>query len=885
LKLRKTKSTLAVLLAVMLLVSTMIVAPVSASAATAGESVGDEYYKRIYASDTNLVYYGFSATGLEADAVWSNTPAPVNIEKSDYDTGFDNLKITYSTANIEVPAGMSHIHVALKAGYDLGNDRYYKMDSSQSPAWAAWGEEDLPHIGFYDSDNSRANIVISVLPESKIAFRYVRFQDYGNQLVYTCQMTELPPTASETTKLGDVAITVEPESAPYSDSRDVTINVTNIDSRIPLDEINVDYAFDKGTFTPANTSKDTTNHTITVTGTLSGFSADDIGNDYEATATAETDFIYYDQGQHKVIGFEATPATDTYDIEDTPVVEPTVENKYITVDLSVSPDTIQENQSATLTAIVHYPDEMPEGWGTQYVGVTVSDDGGTNVLTPDTTSNDANNHQNVYTFILNENKYSVSDSPVMFSALATYSGTDYAASPTLTYHFDITPPAFATLTVTNPSYENENVPVGTLDVSVTPASDYNSAARTVTAVLSDISQFIDNTDDINVTMTDSKGNTLTNPAVTIGTDTVTYVYTVAANTYPNAADTVTYTGTASCDQTKTVDYTIYSFTPCSDTADTEIIIDTLDPELTPDAIMLTLLSSLKTSIGVKTANLAGYENVYMVVSIPEASITETITDSYTNSIYTAFDFNRIHPQILGDDFSAVVYGTKNGVEYHGNPYVNNVRDYSYRLLERIADSTTPRNIAQKALLVELLNYAASIQLWKGYKTDELANARLTAEQQAYSSYTSDCENKVNKNYVPRDNAVATWYQQRLVFDSNIKLDISFQTTVMPQDGWYVIAKANGVEHRIDTILRPGPETGQLQSFYYVTLDDLMANQLDSEVLVTLYDENNNPLSSTMMTTINSFYVNNMDSLPANQVAVLEAMVKYGRAAMALSENP
>lgn len=309
----------------------------------------------------------------------------------------------------------------------------------------------------------------------------------------------------------------------------------------------------------------------------------------------------------------------------------------------------------------------------------------------------------------------------------------------------------------------------------------------------------------------------------------------------------------------------------------------LDPNLTPEAIMLTLLSNLKTSIGVKTAKLEGYENVYMVVTNPMVPNGETITDSYTNGEYTAFDFNKIHPQILGDDFSAVIYGTKDGVEYHSNPYVNNVRDYCYRTLDRIADSTTPRNIAQKALLVELLNYAAGIQLWKDYKTDEPANARLTPTQQAYSGYTSDCENKVNMNYIPKDNAVATWYQQRLTFDSNIQLDVSFRTTVKPQDGWYVIAKADGVDHRIDTIKGSGTGTGEIQSFYYVSIDDLWASQLDSEVLVTLYDENGNAISSTMMTTVNSFYVNNKDTLPANQVSVLEAMVKYGRAAKELSK--
>ena len=884
-KLKKTKSAVAVLLAVMLLVSTMIVAPVTASAAKVESgSVGENY--PITENQVNKVHFGFGGDN-GATTEWD-----------DVSVSYDQATGYFLSEEITVPSdveGLTHIYYGFIAYSHWEEARYYKGNSSVADARPKLGEFNKDHWSFWDSEyntdpNNKGDrdLLSTVVPGMKIRFRFWRFEMDCVQLVYAVFATYDPE--EEAASLGTVSIEVEPEHADYTTDRAVTVTVSDIDTHIPAGDVVIPTpTFDKGQFTPNaagtyETTDGSGNRIVKLEGTLSNFADTDVSaNPYTATATATTaQDSYFDNATQTRYFFTANSATDTYYIEDTPVVEPTVENRYITVDLSVTPDTIQENQSATLTATVHYPVEMPEGWGTQYVGVTVSDNGGTRVLTPDTTSNDANNHQNVYTFILNENKYSVSDSPVRFSALATYSGTDYVASPTLTYHFDITPPAFATLTVTNPSYENENVPVGTLDVSVTPASDYNSAARTVTAVLSDISQFIDNTDDINVTMTDSEGNTLTNPAVTIGTDTVTYVYTVAANTYPNAADTVTYTGTASCDQTKTVDYTIYSFTPCSDTADTEIIIDTLDPNLTPAGYKLTLLAGLKTSIGVMNTTLAGYENVRMVVKNLVVPGGVELTGRVDGSV-TYFDFDKVYPHLLVDNLECVIYATKNGVEYHGNPYIRSVRDYCYDQLQRFASDNSDYGIALKKTLVELLDYGAAVQIKKNFRTNDLANAALTPEQKAYATSSSECENIDNWNYVTRQDAVATWYGAALVFDSNIQYKLAFQTTVKPEEGWYAIARANAVNHRIDTIVSSdGETTGQIANYYLINIDDLWVSQVDSTITVTLYDKDGNAISSTMLTSIASFSARRTD-LNATDRAIVDAMMKYGRAAMELSK--
>ena len=300
----------------------------------------------------------------------------------------------------------------------------------------------------------------------------------------------------------------------------------------------------------------------------------------------------------------------------------------------------------------------------------------------------------------------------------------------------------------------------------------------------------------------------------------------------------------------------------------------LDPNLTPVGYKLTLLSGLKTSIGIPTSNFVGYENVRMVVKNLAVPDGVELTGRIENS-YTLFDFDKVYPHLLVDKIESTIYATKDGVEYHGSTYVRSVRDYCYDIHSTYANDNSEYGIALKKTLVELLDYAATVQLKKSFRTNDLANAALTDVQKAYATSSSDCVNIDNKEYVVNPNAVATWYQAGLVFDSNIQYKLSFQTTVTPEDGWYVIARANGVNHRFDTITKD-------KDYYIINIDDLWVSQVDSNITVTLYDKDGNALTNTMLTSIASFSARRTD-LSATDRSIVDAMMKYGRAAKELSK--
>ena len=88
---------------------------------------------------------------------------------------------------------------------------------------------------------------------------------------------------------------------------------------------------------------------------------------------------------------------------------------------------------------------------------------------------------------------------------------------------------------------------------------------------------------------------------------------------------------------------------------------------------------------------------------------------------------------MGDGRYYAVYAQlKDGTYAYSPLYRYSPKDYAMSRLEK------SNNDKMKALCVALLNYGAAAQIFFGYRTDDLMNSQLTAEQQAMvKPYTSD----------------------------------------------------------------------------------------------------------------------------------------------------
>ena len=114
------------------------------------------------------------------------------------------------------------------------------------------------------------------------------------------------------------------------------------------------------------------------------------------------------------------------------------------------------------------------------------------------------------------------------------------------------------------------------------------------------------------------------------------------------------------------------------------------------------------------ADIAKANNVYTTAKYVESSGSYIVTTT------------GIAAKEMGDDRYYCAYAKLQGGTYAYSPlYQYSPKKYATNMLGR--DSTTAK---QKALCVAMLNYGAAAQVFFNYRTDDLMNAGLTAEQKA-----------------------------------------------------------------------------------------------------------------------------------------------------------
>jgi hypothetical protein len=144
-------------------------------------------------------------------------------------------------------------------------------------------------------------------------------------------------------------------------------------------------------------------------------------------------------------------------------------------------------------------------------------------------------------------------------------------------------------------------------------------------------------------------------------------------------------------------------------------------------------SSLTINYKSPASNFVGYEKVYAEFEIEHADGVETVIveDGIINGKYLDFHLKGIAAKEMNDNVRAVVYAIKDGVKYE----FNSLDEYSIAIyaINRINNSKSTQK--ERTALVDMLNYGSQAQKYFKYRTDSLANSRLTEEQMAYASYT------------------------------------------------------------------------------------------------------------------------------------------------------
>ena len=196
----------------------------------------------------------------------------------------------------------------------------------------------------------------------------------------------------------------------------------------------------------------------------------------------------------------------------------------------------------------------------------------------------------------------------------------------------------------------------------------------------------------------------------------------------------------------------------------------------------TFSNDLTLNYYIKQNLLAGYSDIYLVVEkdcydengvlLPERnSVTITGAD---DGAYLKFKYKGIASYQACDNMYAVLYATKDGVQYESDVDIYSLKTYAYNRLEKSTDSLF------KTMLVDFLNYCTESQLYFDYRTDMLPNADLTEEQRALA--TQSLVEPVDTSSVETlEGALVTFRGKSVVFDSNTQLKVYVYLDAIPEE--------------------------------------------------------------------------------------------------------
>ena len=289
---------------------------------------------------------------------------------------------------------------------------------------------------------------------------------------------------------------------------------------------------------------------------------------------------------------------------------------------------------------------------------------------------------------------------------------------------------------------------------------------------------------------------------------------------------------------------------------------------------LNLASDISVNLVLSKAALTGFDMATVYVeSVVEGGKTLKIAPVEQGNYYyfTVTGLTAIH---MSDRIRSTLYGTKDGQPYYSPVDDYAVADYAYAVLNANGMDGT-----MKTLCADLLRYGAKAQIYKKYRTDNLADGKMT---EAHKAYLSDLEAVTfgNTNQILSDvaNAPITWAGKTLNLESKVALKFVFN----PKN---FAGKISDLRLRVSykdingTVKNITVETAELFSaslgYYVFTVDTLLAAELRAAVSVQIFD-GDTPVSCTMQFSADTYGNNQTGDL----LTLCKALMAYSDSAKA-----
>ena len=242
--------------------------------------------------------------------------------------------------------------------------------------------------------------------------------------------------------------------------------------------------------------------------------------------------------------------------------------------------------------------------------------------------------------------------------------------------------------------------------------------------------------------------------------------------------------------------------------------------------------------------------------------------------YKKMVFDNIAAKELGDDLYATLYLTKDGESYENTVDIYNLKQYAYNRLNKSTDA------AFKTLLVDLLNYGSQAQLYFNYNTANLANADLTAEQQACGTAVMP-ELKSVENTITTPGATASFYGKSIVMSSYVELryyiTFGLGNNEAPTDTMKLVLTYTKVNGETVTQIIPASEFEYNSSYkaYGASFAGISAKDMRCTVTAKVYD--GDALISDVLEYSIETYAKNRLEKSSDEVfkELMRCLMKYG----------
>ncbi len=301
---------------------------------------------------------------------------------------------------------------------------------------------------------------------------------------------------------------------------------------------------------------------------------------------------------------------------------------------------------------------------------------------------------------------------------------------------------------------------------------------------------------------------------------------------------------------------------------------------------LNLASDISINFAVAKTALDGFDlsTVYAesilttYIGNEETSITATKLLPVENGNYYYFTLSGLTAVQMNDRIITTIYGIKDGQLYYSPTDDYSIADYAYSQLNKAAVSES-----LKILCTDLLRYGAKAQIFKAYRTDALADSKMTEEQRAF---LSDAEEITFGNHNTVLNDLGTpgiqWKGKVLDLASKVTVKFIFSMGTYTGDLGNLTLRVSyeDIYGNAKTLSLTNGEVYNADYGYYAfALDTLLAAELRSVLSVQIY-EGNTPVSNTLHYSADTYGNNKTGEL----LALCKALFAYSDSARSYFAN-